>query len=202
MHSIIKTQEQTVLWSTAEYNTHMTLGLWDPLCFLALFVVADGVYVRLMHNDVKVKLSPKCNLGFFCECIWVKPLCINIIMTKEALLSFTVFSFSGQTHFQWECLGHQGLYIWTWTMRTLFMYTEFAKKNLFEQLTLAVACSASRRPASREISISECNVTCRRKRWNATVFRQQLATRYLTWLFPAFDFSIVSYMRLFCQLQG
>ena len=24
---------------------------------------------------------------------------------KEALLTFTIFSFSGQTHFQWQCLG-------------------------------------------------------------------------------------------------
>ena len=29
---------------------------------------------------LKVKVSPKCNQGFFCECI---------IMTKEALLRFT-----------------------------------------------------------------------------------------------------------------
>ena len=35
---------------------------------------------------LKAKLSPKCNLGFFCECIGVKPLCKSIITTKEALL--------------------------------------------------------------------------------------------------------------------
>ena len=53
-------------------------------------------------DKVKVKLPPKCNLDFFCECIWVK----SIFTTKEALLRFAVFSFSGQTHFQWECYGH------------------------------------------------------------------------------------------------
>ena len=49
------------------------------------------------------KLLSKCNLGFFCECIWVKPSCKRVIRMGEALLRFTVFSFSGQTHFQWEC---------------------------------------------------------------------------------------------------
>ena len=39
---------------------------------------------------IKVKLLPKCS--FFCECIWVKPLCKSIIMTKEAL-RITVFTF-------------------------------------------------------------------------------------------------------------
>ena len=34
----------------------------------------------------KVKLSPKCNLGFVCECIWVKPSGKSIITTKEAFL--------------------------------------------------------------------------------------------------------------------
>ena len=42
-----------------------------------------------------------------------------------------------------------------------YFYTEFTKKNVFEQLTLAVACSARRRPASGEISMSECDVTWR-----------------------------------------
>ena len=55
---------------------------------------------------IKVKLSPKCNLGCFCEFTWVKPSCKIIITMKEALLRFTVFWFSGRTHFQWECYGH------------------------------------------------------------------------------------------------
>ena len=59
----------------------------------------DRVFRRIKWN------SQKCNLCFFCECIWVKPSCKSMITTIEALLRFTIFSFSGQTHFQWECLG-------------------------------------------------------------------------------------------------
>ena len=50
----------------------------------------------------------------------------------------------------------------TRALRTLFVYAEFTKKKVFELLTLAVGCSASCRPASREISTSECDVTLRR----------------------------------------
>ena len=42
------------------------------------------------------------------------------------------------------------------------VYTEFTKKKVFEQLTLAVACSARRCPASREVMISEFDITWRR----------------------------------------
>ena len=52
----------------------------------------------------------------------------------------------------------QGLYTWTPALRTLFVYTEFTKKKVFGQLMLAVACSARRRPASREVSMSECDL--------------------------------------------
>ena len=47
---------------------------------------------------LEVKLSPKYNRGFFCECIRVKPSYKSIITMKEALLRFTVFSvkFSGR----------------------------------------------------------------------------------------------------------
>ena len=42
---------------------------------------------------LKVKLSPKCNLGFFfCECEWVKPLHKSTITTEEALLRSKSFS--------------------------------------------------------------------------------------------------------------
>ena len=61
------------------------------------------------HAEVsssEVKLSPKCNLGFFCELLWVKPSCKSIITRKEALLRLTVFSFLAQAHFQWDCMGH------------------------------------------------------------------------------------------------
>ena len=44
----------------------------------------------------------------------------------------------------------------------MFVYTEFTKKKVFEQLTLAVACSASCRPASGEVSISKCDATWRK----------------------------------------
>ena len=57
---------------------------------------------------------------------------------------------------------HQGLYTWTRALRTLFVYTEFTKKKVFEQLTLAVACYASRSRSSPEVSISKCDVTWRR----------------------------------------
>ena len=40
---------------------------------------------------IKVKLAPKCNQGFICECIWVKPLCKCIITTKEALQIYHSF---------------------------------------------------------------------------------------------------------------
>ena len=56
--------------------------------------------------SLRVKLSPKCSLCFFCDCIWVRPLCKSTMMLKEAPLRFTVLSFSAQTHFQWECMGH------------------------------------------------------------------------------------------------
>ena len=35
------------------------------------------------------------------------------------------------------------------------------KKKVFERLTSAVACSARRRPASREVSLFKCDVTWR-----------------------------------------
>ena len=111
---------------------------------------------------------------FFCECIRVKPLCKSIIMTKVALLRFTIFSFSGQTHFQWECYGHfyDSIAIFK-TLRRLDTTWNFArsitrvstherehwehclctKRRVFEQLTLAVSCSASHHPASREVWI-------------------------------------------------
>ena len=64
----------------------------------------------MVSHWFKVKLSPKCNLGcfffFFCECPRVKPSCKSIITMKEALLRLTIFSFSAQTRFQWECYGH------------------------------------------------------------------------------------------------
>ena len=62
-------------------------------------------HVTLTFSYVKAKLSPKFNQGFFCECTRVKPSYKSIITMKEALLTFTVFSFLGQTHFQWNARG-------------------------------------------------------------------------------------------------
>ena len=53
----------------------------------------------------EVKLSPKCNLWSFCECTRVKSSRKSIITMKAPLLRFTVFSFLGQTHFQWSARG-------------------------------------------------------------------------------------------------
>ena len=67
---------------------------------------------------------------------------------------------------------HQGLYTWTRALRTLFVYTEFTKKKVFEQLTLAVACSASRRHGRPDVfrdgqsklcahkQCSQCSCSC------------------------------------------
>ena len=52
----------------------------------------------------EVKLSPKSHLGFICDWIWVKTLCKSICMTKEALLGFTLVSFSGKLIF--SAWGH------------------------------------------------------------------------------------------------
>ena len=57
-------------------------------------------------DPATVNLSPKMQPRLFCECIWVKPWCNSTITMKDALLRLTVFSFSAQIHFQWECYRH------------------------------------------------------------------------------------------------
>ena len=52
--------------------------------------------ISVLHINQSTSLSPKSNLGFICECIWVKPSSKSIITTKEALLRFTMVSFSGK----------------------------------------------------------------------------------------------------------
>ena len=52
-------------------------------------VKTENLLNRSHKKALKLKLSPKSNLGFICECIWVKPLCKSIITTKEALLRQT-----------------------------------------------------------------------------------------------------------------
>ena len=73
---------------------------------------------------------------------------------------------------------------------------------LFEQLTLAVACSASWRLGSREVSISESNVTFRKVKVDRYCLPATTIHAISHMTFPAFYFSIVSYMRLLFQLQG
>ena len=79
------------------------------ICMYIYWKMCTCLIIQLNYIHLKWKLSPKYNLGFFCECTWVKPLCKSIILTKEALLRFTVFSFSGQTHFHY-CFSLK----WVW----------------------------------------------------------------------------------------
>ena len=107
--------------------------------------------------------------------------CKSIITTKEALLRLTVFWFSGQTDFQWECyrLFKDSITIsviktlrrldTTWSFAASItrvsthehqhwehcLWTGFTKKKVFGQL----ACSTRRRPASWEVLISECDLS-------------------------------------------
>ena len=53
---------------------------------------------------------------------------------------------------------HQGLYILTTALTTLFVYPEFTKKKGFEQLTLAVVFSARRHLAGQKVSVYTNNV--------------------------------------------
>ena len=139
-------------------------------------------------KTIKAKLLPKCNLGFFYECIWVKPSCKSIIMTEEALSRFTVVSFSGRLIFNGvlrDCYANIKITIFK-TLRRLDKTWNFAcsitrvsthlhehwehwlctqiklKRKFFKQLTLAVAWPTPNCHGSREVSISECNVNFRR----------------------------------------
>ena len=64
-----------------------------------------------MFGLVRVKLSPKSNIGFICECIRVKPSCKSIITTKEALLRFTIILFPGKLIFNGVLGQHETLLI-------------------------------------------------------------------------------------------
>ena len=55
-----------------------------------------------LEGDTKLQMSSIMAACRHC----IRRACESTITTIEALLRFTVFSFSGQTHFQWECLGH------------------------------------------------------------------------------------------------
>ena len=99
-----------------------------------------------LKNKVMLKWNSRQNATFF---LWLhKCSCKSIITTKKALLRFTIFSFSGQTHFQWECYGHfnASSKISSFTVRRLNTTWNFARsitrvfthehKEGFEQLTL------------------------------------------------------------------
>ena len=94
-------------WSRIKWSIKLFLRLCPTFCLKnwCLMQLEFTQYTVLSHLP-KVNLSLKCNLGFFSECIWDKCSCKSIIMTKEILLRFSVFSFSAETHFQWECMGH------------------------------------------------------------------------------------------------
>ena len=64
----------------------------------------DDREARMTHRFSLLKWNSHQNAtkAFFCECTRVKPSYKSIITTKEAH-RFTAFSFSVQTHFQWEC---------------------------------------------------------------------------------------------------
>ena len=53
------------------------------------------------------------------------------------------------------------------------------KKRVFEQLMSAVACSAHRHPASREVSLSGCDVTGRRVKVESMKIRSILKVALL-----------------------
>ena len=52
------------------------------------------------------------------------------------------------TPFKHRWANHQGLYTWTQAFRTLFVYKDFTKKKVFEQLTLLVVFSQKCRYAT------------------------------------------------------
>lgn len=100
-------------------HAHSALGSWSHICFFSKSknksmntgrqsvktTYSDAGKKKLKNNMaagneqhlgmIKAKFSPKCNLGFFWECTRVRPSRKSIIKTKEPLLRFTVFLFSG-----------------------------------------------------------------------------------------------------------
>ena len=82
-------------------NSVFVGGWTKQTCLLPSRVEPDQGWIFGANSSIKVKHAPNCNTGF----LFVNVPESNrnsIIMTKEAHLRFTVFSFSGQTHL---CLG-------------------------------------------------------------------------------------------------
>ena len=139
----------------------------------------------------------------------------SIITTKEAQVKrFTGFSFSGQTHFQWECYGHfsDSIIIAIFeTLRRLDTTWNFAcsitrvSKHEHEHwehclCTQSLLKRTFLNDSPQQLLLPLAAVTAAEKyrslnatwhvrgelRWNAPVFQQQLSIRCLTWLFQLF----------------
>ena len=78
-------------------------------------------------------------------------------------------------------------------IENMFVYTEFAERKVFKQLTLALACFARSHHGSQEVSISECNVTWTRVMVERYCLPATAIHAISNVTFPAFDFSIASY---------
>ena len=111
-----------------DHSQTQTQNNWLPLVEDLLFLLRWSVLYRILVRCVELWLSQFWNLSqdfiniavnmlslkwnsrqnatsaFFYEWIWVKPSCKSITTMNEALLRFTVVSFSGQNNFQ--CYRH------------------------------------------------------------------------------------------------
>ena len=72
----------------------LSVHAWHAWCLKMSLLLMR--YLGFHQKVVKLKLSPKRNQGFICDWVRVKPSCKSVIATKEALLTFTVVSFSGK----------------------------------------------------------------------------------------------------------
>ena len=134
--------------------------IWN---LLILATLGKGLFLNIWYyqctgregGGFKVKLSPKCNLGSFCECTRVKCSFKSIITMKVPLLRLTVFLFSGRNHFHWSARSISKIAIFK-TLRKLDTTWNFArvsthghwhenivcvhivKNKVFEQLMLPV----------------------------------------------------------------
>ena len=81
----------TWLWPTTAKCEYITLSpclniLFRCLrCLCTLLICWQLAYIKTVRlsSIIKVKLSPRSNQSFICECIWVKPSCKSIITTKK-----------------------------------------------------------------------------------------------------------------------
>ena len=107
IYNINSLENKTIKWEVSPnfwLVVYMTCTWCTCVCVCVCMFV--WVHVRLTVCPFcvksccfKAKLSPKCNLGFFCECTRVKSLCESIIARKKTLLRLTIILFFGQNHF-------------------------------------------------------------------------------------------------------